>query len=157
MRRLLAFVTVPAAALVFAAPVAADIEIQRGIAGVDVGMGQAEVRAAHGSPRRISHGRNAFGRYTTFRYVKLRLVVTFQGGQRVTSVLTTSPRQKTTSGAGVGSTERQVRLSLLNVHCRTDAGRRHCFLGRFRAGQRVTDFTIRRGRVTSVLVGVVLD
>jgi hypothetical protein len=157
MRQLLAFVTVPATALVLAAPGAADINLQRGIANVEVGMTQADVRATHGAPRRVSHGRNAFGRYTTFNYRKLHLVVTFQGNRDVTSVVTTSSRERTNGGTGVGSTERQVRLSLLHVHCRTDSGRRHCFIGRFLPGKRVTDFTIRRGRVTSVMVGIVLD
>jgi hypothetical protein len=43
------------------------------------------------------------------------------------------------------------------VRCRTESGFRHCFVGRFLPGRRVTDFRIRRGHVTSVQVAFVLD
>ena len=157
MRRFLPAAVLTAASLVLVAPAAATIDLQHGIAGVEVGMSQKQVRARHGSPRQIKRGRDAFGAYTTYVYTKLRLTVTFQGNRSVSSVVTTSRREQTISGVGVGSTEIDVKTSLLHVHCRTDAGRRHCFIGQFRPGKRVTDFTLRRGRVTSVTVGLVLD
>ena len=60
-------------------------------------------------------------------------------------------------GVGVGSSEGQVPAKVAGVRCRTESGFRHCFVGRFLPGKRVTDFRIRRGRVTSVQVGFVLD
>ena len=43
--------------------------------------------------------------------------------------------------------------------CRTEFGFRHCFVGSFMPGRRVTDFFISRatGRVTEVVVGLVID
>ena len=157
MRAFLSAAVLAAASLALVAPASATIDLQHGIAGVEVGMSQKQVRAKHGSPRRIKRGRNAFGAYTIYVYAKLRLTVTFQGNRTVSSVVTTSRREQTTTGVGVGSTETDVKTSLLHVHCRTDAGRRHCFVGQLRPGKRVTDFTLRRGRVTSVTVGLVLD
>ena len=101
------------------------------------------------------HGRNEFGSFTVYRYRGLR--VTFQGNRTVTAILTTSASERTAAGVGVGSTEGQVRAKVAGVRCRTEAGFRHCFVGRFLPGKRVTDFRIKRGRVTSVQVAFVLD
>ena len=49
------------------------------------------------------------------------------------------------------------RAKVRGVHCRTESGFRHCFVGRFLPGRRVTDFRIKLGRVTSVQVGFVID
>ena len=46
---------------------------------------------------------------------------------------------------------------MAGVRCRTESGFRHCFVGRFLPGRRVTDFRIKAGRVTSVDVGFVID
>jgi hypothetical protein len=143
------------AALVSAAVASAAIVPQRGIAGVRLEMTKAQVRAVLGAPRRAVHGSNEFGSFTVYRYRGLR--ITFQGNRRVTDVFTTRPGERTARGVGVGSTEAQVRARVAGVRCRTESGFRHCFVGRFLPGRRVTDFRIRRGRVTSVDVGFVVD
>jgi hypothetical protein len=143
------------AVLVSAAVASAAIVPQRGIAGVRLEMTRAQVRAVLGAPRRAVHGSNEFGSFTVYRYRGLR--ITFQGNRRVTDVFTTRPGERTARGVGVGSTEAQVRARVAGIHCRTESGFRHCFVGRFLPGRRVTDFRIRRGRVTSVDVGFVVD
>ena len=75
----------------------------------------------------------------------------------MTDVFTTRPGERTARGVGVGSTEGEVRAKVAGVRCRTESGFRHCFVGRFLPGRRITDFHIRRGRVTSVEVGFVVD
>jgi hypothetical protein len=133
----------------------AAIVPQRGIAGVRLEMTKAQVRAVLGAPAAVVHGSNDFGSFTAYRYRGLR--VTFQGNRTVTSVFTTRTSERTAAGVGVGSTEGQVRAKVAGVRCRTEGGFRHCFVGRFLPGKRVTDFRIKRGHVASVQVAFVLD
>jgi hypothetical protein len=142
-------------ALACAAVASATIVPQRSIAGVRLGMTKAQVRATLGAPRRAVHDSNEFGSFTEFRYRGLR--VTFQGDRRVTNLFTTRRTERTARGIGVGSTESQVEAKVAGVRCRTESGFRHCFVGRFLPGRRITDFRIRSGRVSSVDVGFVID
>ena len=138
-----------------ASAAAAAIVPQRGIAGVRLTMTKAQVRAVLGAPAAATHGTNEFGSFTVYRYRGLR--VTFQGNRTATAIFTTRTTERTAAGVGVGSTEGQVRTKVAGVRCRTEPGFRHCFVGRFLPGRRVTDFRIRRGHVTSVQVAFVLD
>jgi hypothetical protein len=133
----------------------ATIFPQHGIAGIRLTMTQKRVRSILGAPAEVKRGTNEFGRYTDFRYPGLR--VSFQGNGGVTNISTTRRSERTLGGVGVGSTEGQVRAKVRRVTCRRELGSRHCFLGAFRAGRRVTDFLIRRGRVVRVDVGFVID
>ena len=133
----------------------ATIVVQKGIAGARLGMTKARVLAKLGRPPKRKSGTNDFGRWTAFVYP--RVTVTFQSGARVTSLRTTAFRERTSRGVGRGATEAQVRARVAGVHCRTEFGFRHCFLGRFLPGRVVTDFHIRRGRVRLVVIGYVLD
>ncbi|TML60224.1 MAG: hypothetical protein E6G22_11435 [Actinobacteria bacterium] len=144
-----------AAFLVCVATASAAIVPQRGIAGVRLEMTRAQVRAVLGMPATVVHGSNDFGSFTAYRYRGLR--VTFQGNRTVTAIFTTRAGERTAAGVGVGSTEGQVRAKVTGVRCRTESGFRHCFVGRFLPGKRVTDFRIKRGHVTSVQVAFVLD
>ena len=143
------------AVLACAAVASAAIVPQRGIAGVRLAMTKAQVRATLGAPTSTTHGSNEFGSFTVYRYHGLR--VTFQGNRTVTDVFTTRTTERTARGVGVSSTEAQVRARVAGVRCRTEAGFRHCFVGRFLPGRRITDFRIKLGRVTSVDVGFVID
>jgi hypothetical protein len=143
-----------AAALVlgFGAGVAqAMIVPQRSIAGITLEMSKAQVRAKLGAPPRVRRGRNDFGAWTQFVYP--RVDVTFQSGNAVTALQTTSPKERTVRGAHVGSTKAELRARVRGLKCEPG----HCFLGSFTAGKRVTDFFLRRGRVTRIVVGFVID
>ena len=142
-------------ALTLAGAAAAAIVPQRGIGGVSLGMSQLRVRAVLGPPARVVRGSNVFGRYTELRYRGLS--VSFQGNAAATGIETTRRGERTGTGVGVGSTEAQVRRGVRGVRCRTELGLRHCFVGRFLPGRRVTDFRLRRGRVVRVTVALVLD
>jgi hypothetical protein len=155
MRYGLPFIAAAALAAAVAASADAAIVPQKGIAGVSIAMTQGQVRAALGKPSAVKHGSNDFGKYTQFRYPGLE--VNFQGNTAVTDISTTRRSERTASGAGVGSTEAQVKAKVKGVKCATDSGFRHCYLGKFRAGHRVTDFSIRSGKVYRVDVGLVVD
>jgi hypothetical protein len=145
---------VAVAALVLALPATsahATIVPQRSIAGIALELTKAQVRAKLGPPPRVRHGRNDFGAWTQFVYP--RVEVTFQSGNAVTGLQTTSPKERTARGAHVGSTKAQLVARVRGLKCEPG----HCFLGSFTAGKRMTDFFLRRGRVTRIVVGFVID
>jgi hypothetical protein len=134
----------------------AKIIVQRSIAGVKLQMTTAQVRATLGRPMRVHVGTNEFGTFT--EKVFRRVTVTFQSGDRVTNVRTTSRLEQTASGVGVGSTKLQVKTAVPNATCRNESGFRHCFVGAFLPGRTVTDFRLgSNGRVKSISIGFVID
>lgn len=130
---------------------------QKSIAGVRLGMSEAQVRAALGEPSDVRRGRNDFGRFTELVYRRARVRVILQGRTEVTSVTTTSRRQRTSRNVGVGSSERTVRRRVRGVRCRTFLRFRDCVVGRELPGRTVTSFSIRRGKVVRVTLGIVID
>ena len=150
MRRVLLLVVL--AALAFAAPAGAVIVPGQSIAGVELEMTQAEVIAVLGAPPTTQHGTNEFGSFTKFKY--RRLTVTFQGDVQVTAVKTTRRLERTAHDIGVGSTRAELRAGVTHLRCET---RRLCHKGRYLPGHRVTVFRLYHGKVTSVLVGFVID
>ena len=151
MRRLALVVAVSAAALVVVSGAAATIVVQRSIAGVKMGMTQAKVRSVLGRPTRVVHGSNDFGRYVQFRYAKLS--VNFQGEATASNVSTTRASERTASGVGVGSSRAEVKAKIAGVKCSASL----CTVGQFLPGRKVTSFFLKRGVVSRVALGVVLD
>jgi hypothetical protein len=155
-RRAALALTVVVAGLALAGTAAAVIVPQHGIAGARLLMSKQEVRDVLGDPNRIEHGNNDFGHYTIFHYG--RLDVTFQSGPDATAIMTRRFNEKTPKGIGRGSTEQELKDAHPNAKCRTEApGFRHCWIGRFEPGRRVTDFRIRSGEVSRVTVAFVID
>jgi hypothetical protein len=150
-----AFLLAAVVVFVSASTATATIVPQRGIAGVTIGMSQSAVKSVLGRPGSIERGKNEFGRWTILRYPGLG--VTFQGIRSATYIMTRRATERTARGIGVGSPEAQVKARVPGVKCKTEFRRRHCYVGEFRPGRRVTDFTIKRGRVTRVGIGVVID
>jgi hypothetical protein len=141
--------------LTLAGSASAAIVIQRGMAGVAIGMTKAKVRAVLGTPLKVRSGRNEFGRYAQFDYPNV--TVLFQSGSRVTALRTRNSHERTSHGVGVGSRAFDVRTKVPKVKCVNDSGFGHCYVGIFKPGHIITDFLISNGRVTLVVVGRVLD
>jgi hypothetical protein len=141
--------------LALAAPAGGAIVVQRGIAGLELRMTKSQVRAKLGMPTKVKTGTNEFGRFTQFLYP--RVTVLFQSGSRVTALRTFSRAERTSRGVGVGSREADVKAKVAGVKCESVSGARHCYVGKFLPGKRITDFSIRGGKVTSVVVGFVVD
>jgi hypothetical protein len=157
MRRTSRFGCVLAAAFLLpAASADAMIQVDRGIAGARLGNSRAEVRAALGTPSKVTSGTNDFGPWVNYRYPG-GIRVMFQGRTQVTSVSTSGRGDRTSRGVGVGSTEASVKARVKGVKCETIVSIRSCHTGDFLAGRRVTDFRIKGGKVTSVAVGFVID
>jgi hypothetical protein len=142
-------------ALALASSAASTIVVQRGIAGLELRMTKVQVRAKLGTPAKVRTGKNEFGKFTEFVYT--RVTVLFQSGSRATAFRTFSRAERTPSGIGVGSPESRVKAKIAGVTCSTESGFRHCYVGKFLPGRVITDFQIRKGRVTSVVVGFVVD
>lgn len=155
MRAAAALCTALVAALSFATSGAATIAVGRGIAGVVLGMSQASVQRKLGKPPKVVQAKNEFGPYTEFRY--RGYVVDFQNNETVTAVVTTLAREKTPAGVGVGSTWAQVRRRVAHVHCEGSPLLGDCHVGQLLPGKTVTDFFFKAGKVSRVLVGIVLD
>ncbi len=148
--------TAAVAALAVVGSAAAVIVPQRSIAGVELTMTRPQVKAVLGEPSSVERGMNDFGPYRIFHY--LRLAVTFQGEASATAITTRRFSEQTSRGIGRGSTEAALKAAYPRANCRTEApGFRHCWLGRFQAGRRVTDFRIRQGEVSRVTVAFVID
>lgn len=156
MARALALALAALACLGIAAPASATIRPQKGMAGITLDMTQAQVKKVLGAGS-AQKGKNDFGPYTILRYRKLDLSVIFQGNSRVTTITTSGKAERTTKDVGVGSSERAVKRNVRGVRCETFAGIRSCHVGGFLPGKRVTDFVIRRGRVSRVTIGYVID
>jgi hypothetical protein len=155
-RLLVSLIAAGVAALALPPAAGALVQVDRGIAGVRLDNTRAEVRAALGTPASRHSGENPFGFFRRWTY-RGGITVLFQGGRRVSSVSTTGLGDRTSRGVGVRSRLRAVRKRVPGVTCERLGGVRSCHTGDFLAGQRVTDFLIRRGRVMRVTVGFVID
>lgn len=138
-------------AAVCAAAADAAIIVQHGIAGVSIGMSQAKVRSILGTPTKVLHKKNAFGRYVEYLYP--RLVLDFQGPGPLSNVATTRRTERTGKGVGVGSTRLRVKAKVRGARCNTAI----CTVGKLLPGRIVTTFYLRKGVVVRVSVGRVLD
>lgn len=142
-------------ALALPASASARIVPQRGIAGANLDMTQAQVRAKLGKPDKVAHPKSPiFGRYTTWFYGGTSVDMFRNQDGKVFNVSTTSKSEKTAGGIGVGSTAAAVTKGVKRARC----NQQHCWVGRFQGGSKVTDFSLSAaGRVTRVTIGYVLD
>jgi len=138
-----------------AAATGSRIVPQQGIAGLRLGMTEAQVKAKVGPPGKVERGRTEIGPYTTYRYPTH--TVTFFAGPEVTQMRTVSPKERTTSGIGVGSTRSAVRAKVRGVKCLVEFGYDHCYVGIWTPGRTITDFSIHKGRVARITIGYVID
>ena len=145
-----------AAMLVVPASAGAYVQFDQGIAGARLGNSQDAVRAALGQPKLVKTGSNDFGPFSIY-YYEGGLRVTFQGNEQVSSVYTTGKGDRTTKGIGVGNTEKALRQKHSGLACEGSGGFRVCRTQSLEAGNRVTVFRIKSGRITQITVAFVLD
>ena len=157
MRRLLPLTVL--LVLAAAAPAGAVVVPQRSMLDIELGMTVQEVRGAAGATDAVAFVQHPIiGRTRVYRYGRTR--VGFDGDHARAEVInldTTSRTERLANGIGVGSTRRAVRTRVPRVRCRVEFGLDHCFIGEFRAGRTVTDFRMRKGRVTRIVIGIVVD
>lgn len=129
--------------------------VQQGIAGLRLGMTQAQVKAKVGLPRKVERGSSEIGPSTTYHYRTYS--VTFFAGPNATQMDTLSPKERTLRGIGVGSTRAEVRAKVAGVRCLKEFGYDHCYVGVWKPGGKITDFSIKDGRVARVSIGYIID
>jgi len=159
MRRAALLVTA-AAALATASPAHALIVPQKGIRGVRLLDSVQKVRDRLGAPDAVIFSRHPIiGRVRTYKYGLTYVGFNGAGADaKVQAVSTTSRRERTSRGVGVGTRRGLVAARVPRAKCSVEFGVDHCYVGSFRAGTRVTDFRIgANGRVTGVVVGFVVD
>jgi hypothetical protein len=143
-----------------AAPDAAARRIvpQVGIAGVRLLTTETDLRALLGPPvRTIRRKPEILGRSRELVYRGLR--ITFPGwyGGNAIAIQAESSRYRTRKGVGVGSTETSAAAGLSGEKCSTSGDVRTCVIGQELPGRTVTLLRMRDGRVSSVLIGIVID
>lgn len=111
-----------------------------GIAGVEIGMTESEVREEIGNPSRVTGP--ARDGTTQLDYTRRRLDVLLRGDSAI-RVRTTSRAQRY-RGVGPGVGERTMRRRLRGERCSTARGTRVCY---FAVGKTVLSFSCRRGKV----------
>ena len=148
------------ALLLLPATAGAVIVPQKSIKGIELDMTVAEVRELRGSPDRFRTVSDPFaGRAREWRYgLTTVLFSSTRSDAQVVTVQTRSRTERTAAGVGVRSRRATVRSKVPGVRCLVEFSYDHCFVGRWRAGQVVTDFAIDgRGRVSRVTLGRIRD
>lgn len=131
---------------------------QVGIAGVRLLATEAKLRALLGPPlRTVRRSPEILGRSRELVYRGLR--VTFPGwsGGNAIAIQAESARYRTRKGVGVGSTETAAAAGLSGEKCSTSGDVRSCVIGQELPGRTVTLLRLRDGKVSSVLIGIVID
>jgi hypothetical protein len=135
------------------------IKVDKSINKVKVGNTQAKVINKMGvQPKSIETGVNDFGPYKILHF-KHKFDVTIIKGRGVTNMTTTSGKQRTVDGIGVGSTKAELRGAYA-VTCEKvpgSPGKQICLTGELVPGEILTDFRLTNKVVTMVGVGVVVD
>jgi hypothetical protein len=141
-----------------AATASARIVPQRSIKGVRLASSERDVRKRLGRPAHtVTRKYELMGKARLLDYGNTSILVR-AASSRVVSITTTSRRERTSRGVGVGSTRAAVRSKVRGARCRNERGYDHCWVGIWVPGRRITDFALsKRGRVTRVTVGYVID
>jgi hypothetical protein len=103
----------------FAVEASATVRVNQGMFGISLGQSETHVRHKLGRPDGISHDRKHHE--TDWYYGRKDLFLTFTGKkQRLDSMITGNPRERTANGVGVGSTEAQVTTGVRHASCEAD-------------------------------------
>jgi hypothetical protein len=143
-------------ALAFGAPAGqAKLVVQQSLAGVKLGMTATQVRGVLGDPRSVSYPSDQIQGSVKHMDYGLTDVWLNRGAEgTVYMVTTTSRKQRTDAGIGVGSTRAAVMKSVAHVKCNSQS----CFVGPLNPGVKVTAFLLSAaGKVRSITLGYVED
>lgn len=138
----------------------ATLVVQKSLAGVKLGMTRAQVEAKLGKPSAVLKPKSEIlGDYFELRYGLTYVSVTPGDEGGVFDISTTSKKQRTADGVGVGTSEKVLKQRVKNVKCEVGRDFRICSVGTFRPGRTVTTFRMNRQtkKVTVIQLGRVID
>jgi|1186.fasta_scaffold49438_3 hypothetical protein len=156
LNRPLFIITAVAGLLLAASPAAqARIRVNKSIGGVQIGMSSQRVSAILGKPARRFRSEEGITTLV-YRHHQMRVLLVEEQSNffDVFSVQTTSPKERTRSGVGVGTSEATLRRRLHGEHCRNFPTGRACVQGGNNRGTASeTDWEIGRNhRVKAVRI-----
>lgn len=159
--RLLPAAALVALALLPAATADASVVVGQSIAGVKLGDDPAAVRDALGKPTSTKTQKDAILGTVTFLRFGLTTVLLGPGSgadAATISIRTTSTKQRTKSGVGVGTSLTALKSKVSGVSCnKITGGLGLCSVGKALPGRVVTDFRIKHGKVAEIDLGRVID
>ena len=145
-----------ASMLVVVPSASASIVINQSIAGVAIGMTQAQVVATLGPAKATTTSTDKTTGQPVISLEYNTAIVDLMA-DKVVFVTTVSRSEKTANGVGVGVKEKTLRKKVKGLKC-AGKKRRLCVKGSGKPGTTGTIFTISKSKkVTSVSVAVVLD
>lgn len=159
MRAVISLVfAVTAAAAAFPVAAGASVVPQRSIAGVKLNMTVPQVKKILGKPKSDRAVPDEIqGTVRVLNYGLTQVTVGAQSGT-VQGITTSSRKQRTSKGVGVGSTRATVAAKVPKVKCRSDFGFPRCLVGEELAGRTVTVFALSKaGKVARITLGYVID
>jgi hypothetical protein len=118
-----------------------------------LGTSKTKLDGRLGPGRVVKRTTNDLGRFVTVRYADHHVDVMYRGSRSV-FVKTTSSRYGTTKGIYVGATRADLKRTYSAAKCPTAT---LCTIGKFTPGKRVTEFRLKRNKIISIGVGIVLD
>jgi hypothetical protein len=126
-----------AALLLFAPAAGSTVVVQESIAGVKIGMTAAQVRAQLGKPKKVGYRPDQIqGSIKVYDYGLTDVYLSRGAEGQVFHVVTTSRKQRTKEGLGVGSTRAAIKRGYSKARC----FERICAIGDAPAGEAVTTF-----------------
>lgn len=140
-------------------PTYGRVVLHRSIHGIFLGLSQERARTRLGPPdARRSLRPHAFS-YETQRWTYRRERLVLELGEvywamRIVAVETTSGREQTRDGVGVGSSETRLRQAIHDLLCYGPSAHRFCVAFRPRSPDTRTLFTLVGGRVVRVRIDV---
>lgn len=145
------------ASLLVAAPVAsANIVVGKSIAGVSLGMTEAQVVAVIGPAKATRDTKDEITGQPVRELEYNSMYVQVMNGS-VILVSSVSKKEKTSNGAGVGMKERTLKKKVKGLKC-SGAKNRICFKGSGKPGTVSTAFSMTKSKkVRGVVIGIVLD
>ena len=131
--------------------------VGKSMRGVKMDASWRRVRSTLGTPDAVKYRKSEImGTYKVYRYGLTEF--SFAPGGGVFSIDTKSPKVKTSTGVGLGSTMAKLKADVRGLQCENYNDYIYCSVGRSLPGEIVTSFSFGRSKtVQAMSIGTVID